>query len=144
MQRQIVLMRHGHAAQAADDYERPLSDIGQAQARGAGAELRSAGWIPARVLSSSAPRALSTARAVAAACGYSGPIREEPALYLAAEGRIVSLLRALEPEIVSVLVVGHNPGLSALARALCKHERELAPAEFVSVTLELEAWADLD
>ena len=43
----------------------------------------------------------------------------------------------------SVLLVAHNPGLTRLARDLCGYEGDLAPAEFASVELELDAWSEL-
>ena len=43
----------------------------------------------------------------------------------------------------SVWLVGHNPGLSGLARELCAHPDVLAPAEYASLELELDDWGEL-
>jgi phosphohistidine phosphatase len=144
MQRTVVFMRHAHAEQAADDFSRPLSEVGLSGASAAGAALAREGHAFGLVLTSSAPRALATAERVAAACKYRGAIRAEQSLYLASEQLCLKLLRQLSPEISSVLLVGHNPGLSSLVRLLSSHARELAPAEYVSAVFELEDWSELD
>jgi phosphohistidine phosphatase len=96
------------------------------------------------VLASSAPRALATAECVAAACNYDGRIRAERSLYLAPEQLCLKTLRALPAQVSSVLFVGHNPGLSALARALSGRAHELAPAEYTRLVFDLEDWSELD
>jgi phosphohistidine phosphatase len=144
MQRRVVLMRHAHAEQAADDFARPLSELGLRQARAAGAALSSEGIGFGLVLTSSAPRALATAECVAAACDYRGSIRSERSLYLAPEHLCLKTLNGLPAVVASVLFVGHNPGLSALARLLSGQTRELAPAEYASAVFDLEDWSELD
>lgn len=144
MQRTVVLMRHAHAEQAADDFSRPLSEVGLSGARAAGAALAREGHAFELVLTSSAPRAVATAECVAAACNFRGAFRSERSLYLAPEHLCLRVLRQLPSEVSSVLLVGHNPGLSSLARQLSGHARELAPAEYVSASFDLEDWAELD
>jgi phosphohistidine phosphatase len=143
MQRRIILMRHGHAEERPDDYVRPLSDAGRAAVVRAGTALTGTGWLPDHVLTSSAPRALETAELVAKACGHRGPIRGDRSLYLAGEGRYLAALQDLSTRARCVLMVGHNPGLSALARQLFQHERDMAPAEYVSALFTLAEWSEL-
>jgi phosphohistidine phosphatase len=144
MQRTVVFMRHAHAEQAADDFSRPLSEVGFARARAAAAAIASEGHAFGLVLTSCAPRALATAECVAAACNHRGTIRSEQSLYLAPEQLCLKVLRQLPPAVSSVLLVGHNPGLSSLVRLLSGHARELAPAEYVRAVFDLEDWSELD
>jgi phosphohistidine phosphatase len=140
----ITLMRHGHAADDRnDDYSRPLSERGSAAARQAGLDLAQAGYAPEHVLASSALRALETAKLVALACGYTGTIEAQRSLYLADEAQYLVALQRLPDNVRNVLLVAHNPGLTALARQLCRTSGDLAPAEYVSVSVELEHWAEL-
>jgi phosphohistidine phosphatase len=143
MQRRITLLRHGHAEEHSDDFARDLSPAGRAGAVRAGEALGRAGWRPAHVLSSAAPRALATAQLAAKAAGFSGRVVAERSLYLATDGQCLEALRQVPEAAASVLLVGHNPGLSRLARDLCGHDAELAPAEYASIELELGAWNDL-
>ncbi|MEY2930927.1 MAG: hypothetical protein RL033_1676, partial [Pseudomonadota bacterium] len=64
-------------------------------------------------------------------------------LYLAEEGAYLAALRSLPAKLESVVLVGHNPTLSALARKLREGSVELRPAEYVHLRLELDAWLEL-
>ncbi len=139
----VTLLRHGHAEEGPDDYARALSQVGRAAAIQAGKALGRAGWVPEHLLSSPAPRALATATLVAEACGYRGSIHADPALYLAADPLYLAALRSSPEGVRSVLLVAHNPGLTSLARELCGYTSELAPAEYVSASFELERWSEL-
>jgi phosphohistidine phosphatase len=143
MQRRITLLRHGHAGDHPDDFARTLSDGGRAGATRAGAALRRAGWTPGHVLTSAAPRALVTAELAMQACGYSGPIQVERALYLASSAQCRAALQLAPAGATHVLLVGHNPGLTELARDLSRRALDLSPAEYASVELALEDWSEL-
>ena len=106
------VLRHAKAApHGPDDHSRPLAGKGRRQ----GAELeaflrRSAGGVgplPRLVLSSSALRALETAELVV-----------DRRLYEADPDDVIDVLRAVDDDVPSVMVVGHNPTLHDLALAL--------------------------
>lgn len=136
-------MRHGHAEERADDFARELSPSGRAAATEAGRALEAAGFTPERILTSSARRALVTAELVARACGYRGAVVGDRGLYLASPRQYLAALHGLRASTGSVLLVGHNPGLSELARELCGYRGELAPAGYVSTCFELADWLEL-
>jgi phosphohistidine phosphatase len=143
MRRRLILLRHGHAEDGSQDFERVLSPAGREAARRAGVALARAGLMPDLVLASSAPRALATAELAARAAGYDGAIQADRALYLASDAEYLSALRRLPAHAGSAWLVGHNPGLSALARELCGEPGALAPAQYASVELELDDWSEL-
>jgi phosphohistidine phosphatase len=148
MQRQLILMRHGHAEEGRDDFARRLTDAGRAAARRAGQALARAGFLPELILTSPAPRAHETAELVAKACGYAGAVQAQPALYLAEEGAYAAALHGLPEGVSRVLLIGHNPTLSGLAHRLGlasggRAGTELRPAEYVQLNLELDAWHEL-
>ena len=61
--RELVLLRHAHAESAApgqDDFDRPLSRDGLAEAEAAGAWLRKQSWTPDLIVCSPARRARET------------------------------------------------------------------------------------
>jgi phosphohistidine phosphatase len=136
-------MRHGHADGGSDDYARELAEAGRVAVQNAGRELAEQGVTVQYVLTSSAPRAIDTARLVAAALGYSGEIHSQRSLYLAQAGVLRDVLRNLPNAAESVLLVGHNPGLSALAQWLSKHQRGLSPAEYAIATRNIDSWQQL-
>jgi phosphohistidine phosphatase len=143
IQRRITLLRHGHAEEHSDDFARRLSPAGRAAAVRAGEALGRAGWRPGFVLSSAAPRALTTAQLAAKASGFAGKVVAERGLYLASDAQCLAALREVPAGASSVLLVAHNPGLSRLARDLCGHDSDLAPAEYASIELELDTWSEL-
>lgn len=145
MQRQLVLMRHGHADEGREDYSRRLTDGGRRAARRAGDALQQSGFCPQRIISSPAPRALETAALVAEAYGNPGAVEVDDSLYLAEEAAYLAVLRKLPPQLQSVLLVGHNPTLSALASRLDEGGGRVAlsPAEYVRLSLSLDHWHEL-
>jgi phosphohistidine phosphatase len=143
MQKRLILMRHGHAEEGRDDYVRRLTDAGRSAARRAGLALAHAGFSPEHVLTSPAPRAHETAELVAEACEFAGPLQAERALYTSEENAYLAALRGLPEQVSCVLLVGHNPTASALARKLGPPGGDLRPAEYVDLRLELDAWLDL-
>jgi phosphohistidine phosphatase len=143
MQRQLILMRHGHAEEGRDDYTRRLTEAGRSAARHAGEALARAGFRPEHVLTSPAPRAHETAELVAEACDYAGGLQSERSLYVAEEAAYLAALRSLPDQVSRVLLVGHNPSASVLSRQLGGPRSDLRPAEYVEIQLELDAWRDL-
>lgn len=143
MQRQLILMRHGHAEESRDDFARRLTDAGRAAARRAGEALTGSGVSPQRIVSSPAPRALETAALVAEACGDTGAVEVDDTLYLAEEAAYLDALRRLPASLHAVVLVGHNPTLSSLASKLGKRGVELRPAEYVRLSMTLDDWQEL-
>ncbi len=142
MSKRLVLMRHGHAQQAAEDYIRPLSARGREAAALAAEEFLSSGVRFDAVLSSSARRALSTAEIVCKHCRIPGP-EERRDLYLAPASDCLDVLRGLPDARSCVLLVAHNPGISELARRLLGLPVSLAPAEYASESFDIPSWRQL-
>jgi phosphohistidine phosphatase len=143
MQRQLVLMRHGHAEEHRDDFARRLTDAGRAAARRAGESLQRRGFSPQQILTSAAPRAQETAQIVAAVCGVPGAPEADAELYLAEAEPYLEALRRLPGDVCRVLLVGHNPTLSGLARELGWRGGELGPADYAELRLDLDGWPEL-
>jgi phosphohistidine phosphatase len=142
-ERMLLLMRHGHAENHHDDRQRPLSAQGRTAARSTGTALREKGLITERILSSGALRARQTAELVAEAWDDPVPIEIEPSLYLATSEQIRAALGRVQAGVASLLLVGHNPGLSAFARELGAHGCTLSPAEYALLRPELDDWSKL-
>jgi phosphohistidine phosphatase len=138
----LILLRHGHAEEGRDDFARRLTDAGRRAARQAGQALAHVCFQPQLVLTSPAPRAQETAELVAQGCGYGSSPRADQTLYLGDPRAYLNVLRALPETLSRVLLVGHNPTLSDLARQLGE-AADLRPAEFVNIALELDGWGEL-
>jgi phosphohistidine phosphatase len=150
----LVVIRHAKAAQvAASDWERELTDRGRADAAEAGAWLARAGVRPDRALVSAAPRAAQTWEAVASGAGWSLEPELDRGLYTAGPDTALDLLRALDDDCGSAVVVGHNPTMASLAQLLDDGEGDVAaanrmaadgfPTSAVAVFEVSGAWGDL-
>ena len=150
--RRITLLRHaksdwGNPSQ--NDFERPLNQRGESNAKLIGARLKKAGVRPSLIISSDAVRAITTARLIARNIGYPIEfIQPDHGLYLASPAGIIEVIEGEgegEGENYNdVMVVGHNPGLTELANRLCNSQTDNIPTCGVfAVDIEIDSWADL-
>lgn len=99
--------------------------------------------VPDRILVSSARRTRDTARQAATAAHFSGSIDELEELYLAEPEAYITAVREHAADAQRVLLVGHNPGLEALALILTGDPVSLPPAGLVVCTLPIASFAEL-
>ena len=116
---QIYLVRHGDAVpeeDAGSDRDRWLSARGREAARVLARLLREQRVEPDTIISSPLPRAVQTAELIAQGLDYLAPIVSLRALEPSAQPRVAA--GALGTFGMSVLVVGHEPSISALGAFL--------------------------
>jgi phosphohistidine phosphatase len=150
--RRAILLRHASALDAKEDALRALSPRGAREARRAGEQIAALGadWAPALSLCSSAARATATLAQVEQALAPP-PRREIDArLYLASAGELLAALQRAPEAAVCLLVVAHEPGLSALVRLLARSTSEAAragfargmpPGAFAALALDVARWS---
>jgi phosphohistidine phosphatase len=118
---QVFLVRHAEAADetlALRDPHRPLTPHGRDQARQLGDRLRWHDCVPALVWSSPLVRAVQTAELVLANLHLEVVVEIVPDLAPDGDVRsVVAAIRALPPGAI-VLLVGHEPNLSAIGELL--------------------------
>ena len=114
--RTLVILRHAKAAnpEGVPDADRPLTDRGHADAAAAGAWLLHSGLVPDLVLCSPARRTRQTWHGVALALPTAPQVRYEEPIYGAPVRTLLATVRAAAEEATTVLLIGHNPGLSEL------------------------------
>ena len=137
----LILMRHGEADDASDDFLRPLTPRGRQQCLDVGRQLSTRQLQPQRVICSSATRAHESARLVCETLGCDEPIQPLRELYLAAPQTYLKAVRQTDPSIGTLLLVAHNPGLSELAGQLLGRFVGLPAAGHV--VQEVEDWSAL-
>jgi phosphohistidine phosphatase len=147
--KRLYLLRHAKAVPAdpsIDDFERPLHDRGRRDAPVIGRRLRERGLVPERVVSSTAARAYATARIVARELRI--PVRgivRDDGLYLAAPATLLATARATADDVGSIMLVGHNPGLTDLANALTDRRIDNLPTAAVwCADFDVARWADVE
>jgi phosphohistidine phosphatase len=117
--RRIVLLRHAKADwPSVPDKERPLADRGRMDAPAAGQWLAGTGIVPHLTLCSPAVRTRETWKLVAHELPRRPKTVYEERLYEATLGDLLALLNENDDSMSDVMIVGHNPGMHALADAL--------------------------
>jgi len=115
----IYLVRHGDAVpeeDAGSDRDRWLSPRGREAARILGRLLRETRVEPHAIVCSPLPRAVQTAELIAASIDYIGHIESWRCLEPSAQPRVAATQLAAIG--TSVIVVGHEPSISALGAFL--------------------------
>jgi len=156
--RRLVLLRHAKAEQPGGvvDELRPLSLVGRRQCTAVGARLAASGLVPEHVLVSSAVRTRQTWELVRGALGDvpAAEMAVLDSLYHAGVEEVLELVRAIDERVATVLVVGHEPTMSAAATALTAPALDPASATRVDqvrrglstaayAVLEVDDWATL-
>lgn len=141
----MLILRHGKAAseEGGSDAARPLTERGKHEAELIGQLLHEENLVPDRILASSAQRTRETARKAAALAHFSGSIDELDELYLAEPEAYITAVQRRAPEAQRVLLVGHNPGLEALALILTGDPVSLPPAGLVVCAFPIASFAEL-
>jgi phosphohistidine phosphatase len=141
----LTIVRHAKSSwkdSSLSDRERPLNKRGKRDAPVMGERIREAGIRPSLIISSPAVRAWKTARSVARELNYPLEfLQREPALYLASVERILDVIRAQDNTFNSILLVGHNPGLTNFVNYLSPGLTENLPtAGVASFDVERGDW----
>lgn len=118
----LILVRHAKSSwkdPTLRDHDRPLNKRGKRDAPEMGERLLRRGCEPDLLVSSSAVRALETARTVAGKLGYPrGGIAVEERLYHASVAELLHVIRGVDDSVGILMLFGHNPGLTDLANHL--------------------------
>jgi phosphohistidine phosphatase len=119
--KRLTLIRHANAEHDSDvrDFERPLSRKGQNEALEMARRFLERGLTPDLILASAATRTRETAETFAKVLGVPARLLQtDEALYLAEGEQIIATIRAVGPRVGHLMVIGHNPGISAAAISL--------------------------
>lgn len=143
----LLLARHAKSSWDHDvgsDFERPLNTRGMCDAPTMAGRLKARdNSYPDHLLSSSAARAIATARLLATGLDYQPPIEQTTDLYEATSSRILQTVAGLDEQHRIVLLVGHNPGISAVCNELCFRANIAMPSGAIAcLDLNIERWCD--
>ena len=150
----LTLLRHAKSSWhsgAESDFERPLSKRGHKAARTIGRELKAQGLAFDAIIASPAKRVVETATDLAD--GYGRPIHPtfDERVYMATAATLLSLVHGTDDAVERLLVIGHNPGLEALAMLLTREDgnnlrSEMATkyptATLAEIGLPIDHWRD--
>ena len=117
------------------DFERPLNKRGKRDAPFMANVLKEKGINPELILSSPATRAKTTAEHYHETLG--GELRFDERIYEASHISLLYLVQEMFQEVDNLMIVGHNPGLTALNDMLSnKSIYNLATAAVIAIEFE--------
>lgn len=152
----LALFRHAKSDWSdarARDFDRPINARGVRGALAMGEHIRSTGRKFDRMIASPAVRVTETIEQASKAWGHSFAVEWDRRIYLASSATLLDLLRDIEGDPQSVLMVGHNPGLEDLIFDLVPDDgsnplRDIVEQKFPTATyavleLDVERWSDV-
>jgi len=145
----LTLVRHAKSSwkdTSLADRDRPLNQRGERDAPFMARKIDEAGIRPSLILSSPAVRAWTTARAVARQLDYPLEfLQRESELYLADVDTLLDVIAAQDEKFNSMMLFGHNPGLTDFANYLSPGlTNNLPTAGVVAVEFERDDWSLYD
>ena len=141
----LTLLRHAKSSwkdASLIDHDRPLNKRGKRDVPVMGERIQQAGIRPSLIVSSTAVRAWTTAKGIAKEISYPAEfLQREQRLYHAGVRRIIDVLAQQDIGFNSIMIVGHNPGLTDFANYLVPDVTSNIPTcGIVSVTIDSEDW----
>lgn len=155
---EILVLRHAKSRwdePDTTDHERTLTPRGVEAAKRMGRLIRERGWLPDRILCSTAARASATLDLVMA----KWPERAAPTvdhtsrLYMASPQQLFEAARAQAAGCRRLLLVGHNPGMGTFVlrlagagepSALAAVEEKFPTAALARLGLDLDQWRNAE
>ncbi len=151
----LYLLRHAKSSwddPGLADHDRPLAPRGQRAVRKLSRHMHRSGVAPELVLCSSSVRTRETLEGISGALG-GADVRIDAGLYAAPVEALLDAVRAVEPGVGSVMLIGHNPGLQWLAIALAGSGDEdglrrlaenLPTGALATLSVHTETWAEVE
>lgn len=154
--RRLILLRHAKSSwddPETPDHDRPLNARGRKAASLMGEWLARRGDIPDHVLLSDSARTIETWALARPALPQAPEGAPTPRLYHAEPATMLSVLRTAPADARTVMLIGHQPGISAFARKLsdgvakpsCARAYTRFPTGAAAVLdFEIDDWAQAD
>jgi phosphohistidine phosphatase len=145
MMKTLTLLRHAKSSWDSPgiaDRDRPLSKRGQTDAPLTAERIHDAAIRPSLIISSPAERALTTAKIVAQHLHYPMEfLQRDKELYLASRRKLIEIVGRQDNGFNSILLVGHNPGLTEFANYLIPGLTDNLPTcGVISISVASEDW----
>jgi phosphohistidine phosphatase len=150
----LILLRHAKSAwpDGVADRERPLAERGRKAAHVVGAYMAREKLIPDLALVSPARRAQETWKLVRKTLSEKIDERDAPDIYEVSAERIVDVILAVGPDIRTLLIVGHNPGMENAASLLVadgdadavdRMEDKFPTAGLAVIDFDVDGWDEI-
>lgn len=147
MTKRLILMRHAKSDWGSPDladHDRPLNKRGRAAAPQMADWMLQHGFVPDRILCSSALRTQQTAERMLPQWDSQVSVHTTGELYLASPERILNSICSDSGDAACVLVLAHNPGLQTLVSHLTDSYLSFPTAALAVFELDIDDWSQWD
>ncbi len=146
--KRLTLVRHAKSSWShpeIDDVDRPLSKRGEKDAPVMGQRLAQRQITPDCIISSPAKRAIRTATLIAKEIAFPiTAIVTSKNIYAANVAELIQVVQQIDDACNSVLLCGHNPGLTELSQCLTTYQIDKLPTcGIVCIDFAIDSWKDL-
>ena len=142
----LLILRHAKSSwddPGLRDHDRPLNRRGNRDAPRMGRLIAEQDLVPDRIVSSTAERARTTAELAAAEFDEDVEIETTRHLYGTPPDEYIEVAEERGGEAERLMVVGHNPGITALVTRLTGETEYMPTAALAVVELDIEDWSEL-
>lgn len=126
-----------------DDFDLELSADGIQDAIAMAKRLKALKVNPDLIVSSPAYRTRSTAEILAHELEYKKNIMYNEVLYQAFLNELIETISYTFDTVQDLMIVGHNPSLTALALTFVNHKEEVMPCTVLKVAFDCNSWIDI-
>jgi len=145
----LILVRHAKSSwkdPETEDHERPLSKRGEREAPFMAKIFRDKDLKVDMMVSSTAIRALETAKEFAMKIDYKkSKILRVAELYLAEAEELIDYIKGIDDENKSVMMIGHNPGFTHLANTLTNGSIDDIPTcGIAAIDFDISSWNEIE
>ena len=145
----LMILRHAKPVDPGllDDFKRPLTDRGIAQAEALGLALREQNYSPEKIFSSPAVRTLETTLGVLRGGGFDCPLDTHEDIYNGSGHDLLRVISNTPESIRHLLLVGHLPGVGELTRMLALRTKssgvDFHPCTLAVMECMAETWNEI-
>jgi len=144
----ITIIRHAESSGSSlgvlTDFDRPLNIRGLSDAKLMGSVLLNKKINLDIIISSSANRAINTAKIIANQIQIDTNILEHEKIYKSSSKELFNIIAELDDNINSAAFVGHNPTLHILSEKLsAKRFIEFPTCSIVKINFNIKSWVDI-
>lgn len=146
--KRLFIVRHAKSSwdyPYLSDYERPLNNRGKRNLPDMAKRFQLEQFPIDLIISSPAERAITTARGFASALGISNEeIRQEERFFHASRSSIKEIISRQSTDLQSIMVFGHNPGLTYLIHESSDFYLDNLPTcAICGIEFQFESWKDI-
>jgi phosphohistidine phosphatase len=145
--RRLVLLRHAKSSwsnPAMSDWERPLNERGKRDAPEMAHKMLKDACQPSLIICSDAVRTRDTLNLLLPVLGSENKeVVFEGRIYEAELQTLLSITQSISDDHETVLVIGHNPGLSLLAMYYTGEPIEMPTCAYVEMEFQIDSWSGL-